>query len=168
MVAMQAGFRDKLKEQDTKMAAERLEFKTNLDRLTKDLTELRTGPPPDAWADAAAKKTATFPPAVALTAAASGSSSAAAAPFSSRASPAPRSRSTSAPTHSHFRHNANAHKILSLGFPREIPRQAHITDYKHMVATVPEGLLADTECQAGNAKAHSIVWQRKTFSSMGT
>jgi hypothetical protein len=98
-----------------------------------------------------------FPPAIACAGVAFGHSSAAAAAPCSAAPPPRAARSTSAPANSRNRDDNDQFKLLALGFPRDIPRTAHINFYNSIVE-LSGNLLTDTTCLAGNGKAHSILF----------
>jgi hypothetical protein len=153
---MQETFTEKLNEIQSKALAEKSEIDTKLAKLQALVATSASSSSRDGAASADAVAAArqfqlTFPPLVASAEAASGRS---ASPAVARSS-----RPASAPPASRTRSDPNKFKLLTLGFPREIPRMAHLAYYKKLVTTVPDDLLQNTDCQAGNAKAHAIVFQ---------
>jgi hypothetical protein len=155
VAGMQTSFSAQLASLQTKAANEKKEIDEKLAQLQNMVASTSTDP----TAPAASSQ---YPPARACEGAASGNYAAAVAAAAITTGAAARpafpqraSRPSSAPASSRTRANSDQYKILALGFPRDIPRNAHINFYNSIVQLCGN-LLDNTTCLAGNGKAHSI------------
>jgi hypothetical protein len=150
VTSMQSSFSGQLANIQQKAADEKKEIDGKLAQLQKMLATPASLP-------TASASQMTSPKAIACAAAASGISADVVAAPSSAAQPSRATRSTSAPAGSRSRGDNDQFKILALGFPRDIPRTAHIKFYDSIVE-LSGTLLKNTTCLAGNGKAHSILF----------
>jgi hypothetical protein len=134
---------------EEKIRTQNAKFQEQVEALQKDFRNLAATPQSSIWPPAIASQSAASGNQPASSAAASATRS---SPPSSRAAPPSRTRSAPPSDATHIC------KVLALGFPRELPRAAHLGHFQTLSTKVPDTMLDNVECHAGNAKAHTLIF----------